>query len=255
MVAITLMGALIAISIPLVLDRTRDISFDETLAQIERVASVVRADAQRRSEALALECRWSEEDQLVRIGVVKLEQNERESTGSVFDLPFNEGVGRVDASVEMMPSFDVMLTLAKGYELRRRIPEMYFDRAGEALLQTETTFGDLQQDEMDPVGFDMDASQDDGWGELDHPPRRLVIAVFLPDGSLMGEERLYLLGPGGRVGAITMSRWLGRVRAERVNLSMTPGGELDEASGGGEALGPAPEGSAGGDTSTPEDAP
>lgn len=215
-VALALIGALATVVLPLMLDRTRDLSFDETVMQIERAASVARSDAQRRSEPVLFEARWSERDRVYRVGTAPLQEQAEEAREAniVAELPrFDAEQSDGEAGVDQLPSFQASLTLPMAYEIRRRIPEEFFESLGKTSGAPDA--GELSFDaaEDSPAS----GSVGDDWAEPELP-RRVVIALFLPNGTLMGEERLYLIAPGARVAAITMNRWLGQVKVERVRL-------------------------------------
>lgn len=235
--ALALLVALAGVVVPLLLGRTSDLSFRETLLQIERAASVARADSQRLSEAVLFECRWSEKDRVYRIGTALLSGGDDESGDNsvVTNLP---NFGESDDGPDELPAFDVLLALPSAYEIRRRIPEEYFERAG--AMQAAA----FSMDEGSDPGSDLPADSARGFGDtwaVTERPLRMVLAVFLPDGTLMGEERMYLLGPDTRVAAITMNRWLGRVSVERVRLEPSPdqsGKTADQAESEGMPEGP-----------------
>lgn len=224
-VALALLAALAGIIMPLMLDRTRDLSFDETVLQLEQAASVARAESQRESEAVLFEVRWSAGEGAYRVGTAKLGEP-GESAGEadvVNELPRLSGkeTGMGESPADL-PSFQALLTLPSQYQIRRRIPEEYFEAAGVAAGLPEEP----------SAGFAGEGADAEDWGLVgvwgDPPrPQRVIIAVFLPDGTLMGDERLYLLGPGQRVAAITTNRWLGAVKVERVLLQV-PGSEEAE---------------------------
>ncbi len=224
--ALALLAALAGIIMPLMLDRTRDLSFDETVLQLERAASVARAESQRESEAVLFEVRWSEREGSYRVGTARLRER-GESAGEenvVSALPrFDGQEAGLGESPADLPSFQALLTLPPEYEIRRRIPEGYFEAAGvEAGVQNDAAPDFAGEDAEEEWG----AAED--WGNPERP-QRVIIAVFLPDGTLMGEDRLYMIGPGQRVAAVTTNRWLGAVKVERVSLELTDSGAADEA--------------------------
>lgn len=228
-VALALIGALATVVLPLMLDRTRDLSFDETVMQIERAASVARSDAQRRSEPVLFEARWSEKDRVYRVGTAPLRE-QTEGTGEaniVAELPsFDAEQSDADTGADQLPSFQASLTLPLEYEIRRRIPDEFFESAG--VSPGDSGVDELSFDQPEESGAAGGVGDD--WAEPELP-QRVVIALFLPDGTLMGEERLYLIAPGSRVAAITMNRWLGQVKVERVRLDQ-PASEEDEQDSG-----------------------
>lgn len=235
-VALALLAALAGIVMPLMLDRTRDLSFDETVLQLERAASVARAESQRESKAVLFEVRWSERDGAYRIGTARLaERGERAGESDVVsELPRFEGQeSGLGESPADFPSFQSLLTLPVQYEIRRRMPEEYLEAPSFESGPREAgglAIGGAPEQEWGPV---------EDWGDPQRP-QRLIIAVFLPDGTLIGEERLYLLGPGQRVAAITTNRWLGALKVERMVLDVSASRGDDESVEAGNRAGEAP---------------
>lgn len=210
-----LLAALAGIIMPLMLDRTRDLSFDEMVLQLEQAASVARAESQRESKAVLFEVRWSSREGSYRVGTARLgERSESEGEANVVrELPrFDGQEGGLGESHADLPSFQALLTLPSRYEIRRRIPEEYFEtRVGSGMA------GRSVPGRSDEGGATDDWGPPEDWGDPQRP-QRVIIAVFLPDGTLIGEDRLYVLGPGQRVAAIRTNRWLGSVKVERVSL-------------------------------------
>lgn len=218
--ALALLVALAGVVLPLLFGRTRDLSFRETLLQVERAASVARAESQRLSQAVLFECRWSERERAYQLGTVTLSSRSGDSSAvDVRSAALGLGGPGSDADEvlpEQLPELEVLLTLPPGCEIQRHIPEEYLEQAGTGAgdaLGMEEGFGPSGQAGMGTAGGLVEAAL-----AAAERPQRVVLAVFLPDGTLMGDERLYLLGPDARLGVITMNRWLGTVSAEQMRL-------------------------------------
>ncbi|GAB4386576.1 MAG: hypothetical protein Kow0022_15990 [Phycisphaerales bacterium] len=218
--ALALLVALTGVVLPLLFGRTGELSFRETLLQVERAASVARAESQRLSQAVLFECRWSERERAYQLGTVTLSN----ASGDASPVDVRIAVSGLDGPgsdadavrSEQLPELDVLLTLPPGCAIQRHIPEEYFEQAGTGAadaLGLEEGFSPPGEAGTGTAGGLVEAAL-----AAAERPRRIVLAVFLPDGTLMGDERLYLLGPDARVGVIKMSRWLGTVSVEQVRL-------------------------------------
>ena len=231
LVAVALIGAVMAITLPLVVSQTQRLTYGEIVAQIERHAAVVRSDALRESEAVWFEARWIEKDQAWGFGVAKIARDE-DSSFSVDDELAVALLGDMETALaddrmdqppmfadepDSMSGFEVRLRLPKGYRIERTLPEEI-----RALAEQGGGFGD------DELGLEpgelLESALDDGDGAAfedevaDQAGGRVLLAVFLPDGTLIGPEKVYLFAPGGRIATISMSPWLGSVRCQTLTL-------------------------------------
>lgn len=226
--ALALLAALAGIVMPLMLERTRDLSFDDMVLQLEQAAAVARAESQRESRAVLFEVRWSAREGVYRVGTARMgEQGESEGAANIVsELPrFDGKEGGLGESHADLPSFQAILTLPAHYEIRRRIPEEYFEPQVGSGGARSSASGSPEEDAVGDAWAPVEE-----WGDPQRP-QRVIIAVFLPDGTLIGEDRLYLIGPGQRVASIRTSRWLGMVKVERVRLQRpTDGREGGEES-------------------------
>ncbi len=231
LVAVALLGAVMAITLPLVVSQTQRLTYGEIVAQIERHAAVVRSDAQRQSEAIWFEARWIDKENAWGLGIAQMARDE-DSSLSVDDELAVALLGDMETALaddsmdqppmfadepDSMSGFEVRLRLPKGYRIERTLPEDI-----RALAEQGGRFG------ADDLGLEpgelLDSALDEaggGFAEDEMVPeagRRVLLAVFLPDGTLIGPEKVYLFAPGGRVATISMSPWLGSVRCETLTL-------------------------------------
>jgi len=231
LVVVALVGAVMAITLPLIVSQTRRLTWDEVLAQVERHAAVVRSDAQRESEAVWFEARWIEKDSAWALGVAQMTRDD-ESEFSIDDELAVALLGDMETALgddstdqppmfadepESMTGFEVRMRLPRGYRIERSLPEEIAALGDQGGLMNEEDFGLEPGKLLDsaPDGTGGALGQNDVTREPDH---RVLLAVFLPDRTLIGPERVYLFEPGGRIATISMSPWLGSVRCETLTL-------------------------------------
>jgi prepilin-type N-terminal cleavage/methylation domain-containing protein len=243
LVVVALIGAVMAITLPLIVSQTRRLTWGEVIAQIERHAAVVRSDAQRESEAIWFEARWIEKDNAWALGVAQM-MRDQESEFSSDDELAAALLGDMETALgdesmdqppmfadepDSMTGFEVRLRLPRGYRIERSLPEEVAALSDQGSLLNEEDFG-LEPEEL------LDSALDEGDGgfaedEAAHEPGgRVLLAVFLPDGTLIGPQRVYLFEPGGRIATISMSPWLGSVHCETLTLGTLAGLEDDDKS-------------------------
>lgn len=238
LVGLALFAVLSALTLPIVVSQTRRLTWDEVLAQIERQAAVVRGDAQRRSEPVWFEARWLEDEQVWALGTRAMQADEAEPSIDSEELSgvllgemesfmtedMTDRPGTLEEEPETMSGFEVVMRLPVGFEIRGRLPEEMTalrDHGGpiereQAGIEPAT----LLEESAVPV-----ADED----SLLEKEDRALVAVFLPDGTLIGPECLYVRSPQGRLATVTPSRWLGAVRCRTLTLGeLMSGGEVEE---------------------------
>ncbi len=237
LVALALLIAVMSITIPMVASQTNRIAFEEVTATLERQAAIVRSDAQRETEAVWFEARQLP-DGIWAIGVSRMNQDEVDNPSEMADwtdvligdlesvLP--EDPDSMERSVpvdrnETFSSFEVLRRLPTGYSIRRTLPDEIVALGEEPMLDEHDPFAEEAFElALDEAAQEMPSP----FGET--PPGlieeiRIVLAVFLPDGTLIGPEQLYLFAPDERIATIRFNRWLGSVKcAPLVRADLTP---------------------------------
>jgi prepilin-type N-terminal cleavage/methylation domain-containing protein len=241
LVAVALLGAVMAITLPLIVSQTQRLTYGEVVAQIERHAAVVRSDSQRQSEAIWFEARWIEKENAWALGIAQQKRDEGSESSDADDLAeallgememafADDSTDRLPMFAdgpEMMAGFEVRMRLPKGYRIERTLPQEVqalgeqggVSGAGNGGLVPDA-FEELALEAQGGAGFDDEV--------LPVERERVLLAVFLPDGTLIGPERVYLFAPGGRIATISMSPWLGRVRCETLTLEMLTASSPDD---------------------------
>jgi hypothetical protein len=263
LIGLALVAVLTALTLPVVVSQTRRLAWDEVLVQIERQAAVVRGSAQRRSEPVWLEARWLEGDKVWALGTrtmtppeegaeidagalsgALLEEMDSYSAGATAgatdDAPMVDDEPMVDDDPEAMSDFEVVMRLPTGFTVSGVLPEeveALRDRGGPV---------DASDAGLEPLAvLDEHASPPEEDAEaLSAAPTRALVAVFLPDGTLIGPDRLYVQSPQGRLATMTTSRWLGSVKCATLTLGdLARTGDADAlmpeeepADGGGEPV-------------------
>lgn len=190
--AIGLVVALGALVFPTMMGRQRQRSFDSTIQIIRDQLLLARAHAQAtgvpvevmyHSEAPRVEARMFRPDRAAsRFG---------DADGSAAMLDFPEE-----------PDEDLL------------IPEGWaYRRLAEGVHVTRTPPQELQDGDDDPFGLfdDLGADFDDASASLvlDQPPRTIRLAVFLPDGSALLGEGVWVVDNDGRARRIEVNPWTG----------------------------------------------
>lgn len=236
LVTVALLAALMAVTLPLVLSQTTRLTYDEVLNQIDRRAAVVREDAQRRSEPVWLEARLIESEGVWALGTrsmrtdpetglmdfeelsaALLGEMETAMAEDIMDQP-----PMFEDELETMSGFEVLMRLPHGYKFLRELPEELREiREQGAEVDSDNALIEAASLIEDEEFLDSEAEV----GFMEAEATRLLFAVFLPDGTLIGPEKLYLQAPERRLATIEMSRWLGTVKCETLTLGtlMEPG--------------------------------
>jgi type II secretory pathway pseudopilin PulG len=221
-VAIALVAALAGVTLPLILSRSRTIAFDELLMQIERSGAVARSEAQRQSEALRFEARWDQKAEAYVIGMARLEEldastEEDELSRVVRSIETMSDLEPTDPDTEVsLAGLEVLVSLPTGVLLQRTLTDeqrdvvfgQFTDHAD--LAMAGTSIGGAAED----PAWDASGAMEDG-GEHS----RFTIAIFLPDGTLIAGERLYLIREIEHFGRIESNAWLGQITAKRLDLA------------------------------------
>lgn len=211
-VAVVLLAALASLTLPMLLNRSRSIEFDEVLRQIEGVASSARSEALRGSEPLLFEARWNEQDGAWWIGTSRILSEHEDTEGGSAALVDAARALRDDVNADtrwaadesaQLPAFEAMLSLPRGWVVTREVPatmlEAVFAEAGEATEWAAAAF-DVGSEEMEPA-------------------RREVLGMYMPDGSLLWSATMYLTVDNGRIATFEPVEWLGRLSLREVNAA------------------------------------
>ena len=227
---VALLAAIMAVTLPLVLSQTSRLTYDEVLNQIERRAAVIRADAQRRSEPVWFEARFLEAEGVWALGTRSMRSED--GTGAIDSEELSAALlGDLETSMaddimdqpqmfadepDTMSGFEVVTRLPRGFSFLRTLPPELLDLKDQG-AEVDEDNADIEASTLiqDEEFLDPDAGP--AFGE--EAPTRVLMAVFLPDGTLIGPEKIYLQGPEKRLATISMSRWLGSVRCETLTLS------------------------------------
>lgn len=208
-VAVALVAALAGVALPLVLARSRNIAFDELLIQIERTGAVARSESQRKSTPLRFEARWDAASAEYLIGVSRLDTDEEEDhlAGVVRAIEEEPGAhDEFESGAVTLSGFETMLTLGPRVQLHRGLS----DDLREMLLNPSDGSGAIGG----ATRGEFDAKSDE------RRMKRFTLAIFLPDGTLIAGESVYLVTPPERIARIASNAFLGSISATRITQAM-----------------------------------
>lgn len=233
LVALALMLALMSITIPIVASQTQRVTFNEVTTTLTHQAAVVRSESMRQTEAIWFEARRQGNAWVIGTRRMKKNKDSRVAEESDWEsallaelesvLPDDSEVagepafGRADSFEESMTAFEVLRKLPTGYSFKRSLPD-------EIVALADSPVDDSALNES--LDFDTEFDEVFGVDDLatkrpvfEAEEQRIILAVFLPDGTLIGPDQVYLFAPGHRIATVSMNRWLGAVKCESLRLS------------------------------------
>ncbi|MCP3904422.1 MAG: hypothetical protein GY715_12410 [Planctomycetes bacterium] len=191
LIVIGLLGALFALALPNIVSSLDERAFEAAAEMTTSHLLLARAEAQ--GSARAIEVRYEPDEPRLEARPFEIDEalvpaaDERGSD----DAETREVIGASDDGPSILPEAWAYRPLPDGVHLSLNPPET--------------------PDEIDPLA---DAFDDEP--ENDEPAGAFLLAVYLPDGSVLLGDEVWIRGAGGRAGRLTVNAWTGLPSFERV---------------------------------------